>query len=54
MKSQSIRDSERGTTVVRISRGLLALIRDTAATDRRTIRETMESILRKKFKAAKI
>lgn len=51
--SQSARDAKRDTTLVRISRALLDLMRDDAHKKRATIREVMEAVLRRSFKAPK-
>ena len=41
--------AERKTTLVRIGLDLLAKIRGVADKDRRTVRETMEQVLRERF-----
>jgi len=51
--SQSERDAKRDTTLVRISRALLAMMRGEAHKKNETVRHLMESVLRKQFKAKK-
>lgn len=51
--SQSERDSRRDSTLTRIGVALLDLLRRDAKKHKTTIRERMESILRKSFKVKK-
>jgi len=48
--TQAERDAKRDTTLVRISRALLAIMRGEAEKKGDTVRHLMESVLRKQFK----
>ena len=51
--SQQARDARRDSTLTRIGKALLAMIRRDAHKQKRDIRDVMEEVLRTKWKEAK-